>query len=49
MIKGSELLTRAVIALDEQGRVRHYQVVPEITQLPDMEAAFAIANGLVED
>jgi thioredoxin-dependent peroxiredoxin len=43
----NELLTRAVIVVDESGTIRHLQVVPEITQMPDMERAFEVANSLV--
>ena len=35
------LLARAVIVLDERGNVIHSQLVPEITQEPDYEAAIA--------
>ena len=35
------LLARAVIGLDEKGNVTHSQLVPEIKQEPDYEAAIA--------
>ena len=35
------LLARAVVVLDEQGNVIHSQLVPEITQEPDYDAALA--------
>ena len=35
------LLARAVIVLDEKGNVTHSQLVPEIKQEPDYEAAIA--------
>jgi len=35
------LCARAVVVLDEQDIVRYVQLVPEITQEPDYEAAFA--------
>ena len=35
------LLARAVIVLDEKGNVTHSQLVPEIKQEPDYEAALA--------
>jgi thiol peroxidase len=41
------LLARAVIVVDRDGIVRHLQIVPEITQMPDMEKAFSVANFLV--
>ena len=36
----------AVIVVDKNGIVRYVQVVPEITELPDMQAAMAAAKGL---
>ena len=35
------LLARAVVVLDEDGNVLHSQLVPEIAQEPDYEAAIA--------
>ncbi len=46
LVEGFELLGRAVIVVDKNGIVRYMQVVPELTQLPDMEAAFAEAVRL---
>lgn len=40
------LLARAVILVDRQGIVRYIQVTPEVTSLPDMDAAFARASEL---
>jgi thiol peroxidase len=42
----SMLLARAVIVVDKEGIVRYLQVVPELSHLPDMEAAFARAREL---
>jgi len=36
------LLARAVVVLDEEGKVLHAQVVPEITTEPDYDAALAV-------
>ena len=36
------LLARAVVVLDEKGNVSHSQLVPEIKQEPDYEAALAV-------
>jgi thiol peroxidase len=47
LMEDSELLARAVLVVDGAGKVRHLQVVPDVTQLPDMEAAIQVANGLV--
>jgi thiol peroxidase len=46
LIDGDMLLTRSVIILDKEGRVRYIQVVPEITHLPDLERAFQKAEEL---
>jgi len=40
------LLSRSVILVDREGKVRYIQVVPEITHLPDMEKAFQKAEEL---
>jgi thioredoxin-dependent peroxiredoxin len=47
MMKGSELLARAVIVSDDKGIIRYLQVVPDVARLPDLERAFAVANDLV--
>ncbi len=41
------LLARAVAVVDRQGVVRYLQVVPELSHLPDMEKAFAVARQLL--
>jgi thiol peroxidase len=41
------LLARTIIVTDKNGIVRYIQVVPEITELPDMAAAMAAAKGLL--
>jgi thiol peroxidase len=43
LMDGPRLLARSVIVVDKQGVVRYIQVVPEITNLPDMEKAFDLA------
>jgi len=48
MMEGSGLLARALIVVDQGGIVRHLQVVPDVTMLPDMEKAIAVANELIE-
>jgi thiol peroxidase len=45
---GLMLLARSVLVVDGDGIVRYIQVVPEITQLPDMEKAFDEAVKLLE-
>jgi len=40
LMDGPRLLARSVIVVDKQGLVRYLQVVPEITNLPEMEKAY---------
>lgn len=47
MIKPLGLLARAVIVTDQDNVVRYLQVVPEITALPDMQAAMEAARTLL--
>lgn len=47
MMKGKELLARAVLVVDQKGVVRYLQVVPEISHLPDLTKAISVANQLV--
>ncbi len=47
MIKGKELLTRAVFVINGEGIVRYIQVVPELSHLPDISKAIEEANSLV--
>lgn len=47
LMKGPELLARAVVVLDAEGTIQHLQVVRDITQLPDMKTAFELANKLI--
>jgi len=46
LIQPLHLLARTVIVVDKNGIVRYVQVVPEITELPDMPAAMAAAKAL---
>jgi thiol peroxidase len=47
LIAPLRLLARAVIVTDKDGIVRYLQVVPEVTELPDMQAAMDAARGLM--
>jgi thiol peroxidase len=47
LIQPLRLLARAVIVTDKDGVVRCLQVVPEVTELPDMQAAMDAAKGLM--
>lgn len=43
------LLARAVMVVDKAGVIRYLQVVPEMSHLPDMSAAFAIAREVAAE
>ena len=47
LIDNLMLLSRSVILVDKEGKVRYIQVVPDITHLPDMETAFENAEELL--
>ena len=47
LLDDSLLLARAIIITDRQGIVRYIQVVPELSHLPDLEAAFLKAELLL--
>jgi len=49
LMDGPSLLARSVILVDKQGIVRYIQVVPEVSNLPDMEKAFGKAQELLQD
>jgi len=49
LMDGPRLLARSVILVDRQGMVRYIQIVPEISNLPDMEKAFDEARKLVQE
>ncbi len=46
LIEELRLLARAVLVLDREGTVRHVQVVPEMTDEPDYEAALEVVRDL---
>lgn len=46
LIKESRLLARAVLVLDREGIVRYYQLVKEISEEPDYEAALEAVKSL---
>jgi thiol peroxidase len=48
LIEESRLLARSVILVDRQGVVRYIQVVPELSNLPDMDAAFEKTRALAK-
>lgn len=46
LMKGLRIPARSVILVDKKGVVQYIQVVPEVTNLPDMEKAFEKARQL---
>lgn len=46
-LKGPNILTRAVMVVDANNTVRHLQITPELTHLPDLEEAFTVAKSLI--
>ena len=46
LVEGPMLLSRSVVLVDRGGIVRYIQVVPDISHLPDMEAAILEATKL---
>jgi thioredoxin-dependent peroxiredoxin len=42
-------LARSIIIVDQLGKIRYVQVVPELTKLPDMERAFDKALELSKE
>jgi thiol peroxidase len=46
-LKGPHVLARSVMVIDAQITVRYLQITPELTQLPDLDEAFAVARSLV--
>ena len=47
LIEELKILTRAVYVLDADGKVVYAQVVPEVTDEPDYDAALTVLKGLV--
>jgi len=49
MMKEKELLARGVAVLDKTGVIRHLQIVPEVSHLPDLDKAVQLANALASE
>lgn len=47
LLNGPHILARTVMVVDTHNIVRHLQVTPELTQLPDLDEAFAVAKSLI--
>ncbi len=46
-LNGPHILARTVMVVDAHNIVRYLQVTPELTQLPDLDKAFAVAKSLI--
>lgn len=47
LLNGPHILARTVMVVDANNIVRHLQVTPELTQLPDLDEAFVVAKSLI--
>ena len=47
LVEGPHILARTVMVVDKDNVIRYMQVTPELTQLPDMDAAFRAAKALL--
>lgn len=47
LVKGLRLITRAVIVIDKEGVIKYQQIVPEMTDEPDYQAAIDAAKQLI--
>ncbi|MCW5797919.1 MAG: thiol peroxidase [Nitrospira sp.] len=47
LLKDLHLLSRALLVVDKDNKVRYLQITPELAQLPDLEEAFRFARKLV--
>lgn len=46
LIKGMRLLARSIFVVDAEGRIAHVEIVPELTDHPDYEAALGVVRQL---
>jgi len=46
-LKAPHILARTVMVIDAHNTVRYLQITPELTQLPDLDKAFAVAKSLI--
>lgn len=47
LVKPTHLLARSLVVVDKDNIVRHIQVVPDLSKLPDMNEAFKVARSLL--
>ena len=48
-LKAPHILARTVMVVDAHDTVRFLQITPELTQLPDLDEAFAVAKSLITE
>lgn len=48
-LKAPHILARTVMVIDSHDTIRYLQITPELTQLPDMDEAFAVAKSLISE
>jgi thiol peroxidase len=48
-LQGPHILARTVMVIDAHNAVRYLQITPELTQLPDLDKAFAVAKSLITE
>lgn len=48
-LKVPHILARTVMVVDAHDTVRFLQITPELTQLPDLDEAFAVAKSLITE
>lgn len=49
LLSENQLLTRALLVLDKEGKLRYYQIVPDVATLPNMAHAVQQANELAAE
>ena len=46
-LKAPHVLARTIMVIDAHNTVRYLQITPELTQLPNLDEAFAVAKSLI--
>jgi thiol peroxidase len=49
LIKENALLARSIFVIGKDGKLRHVEIVPELTQHPDYDAALRAARGAAKE
>ena len=48
-LKAPHVLARTIMVIDAHNTVRYLQITPELTQLPNLDEAFAVAKSLITE